>query len=135
MSLLQVKLSQVLRLQVFGDFGRLLKKTLVVRFAPNCGNLIAAKVLALRVAEKGSALDHKVGVQMQLAAEDVLQSLADGLPEVLDLLAQHHALWRVNTAIKLIVLGAEVFAWIEHVVSQLEAKVQNGDAQISPALV
>ena len=94
MSLLQVKLSQVLRLQVFGDFGRPLKKTLVVRFAPNCGDLIAAKVLQLRVAEKGSSLDHKVGVQMQLAAQNVLQSLADGLLEVLDLLARHLALFR-----------------------------------------
>ena len=58
---------------------------------------------------------------MQFATEDVLQCLADSLSQIFYLLAEHHAFGRVDPPVQLVVLGTEVLARIEHVISQLEA--------------
>ena len=72
---------------------------------------------------------------MQLAAKDVLHGVTHGLAQIFQLLSQHHALLRIDSTIQLVVLGPEFLVRTEHIVGQLETKVQNWDAQLSPSLV
>ena len=65
----------------------------------------------------------------------MLECLTDGFTQILDLLSQHHAAGRADPTVELVVLRAEVLAWIEDVVGKFEAEVEHWDTQVSPSLI